>query len=117
MTLRGTVCSYVVLKSIQIITTTVTKQYYVYIMINKHNTVLYVGLTNNLKRRVYQHKTKQANSFTKKYNVIKLVYYENSEDVNTVLAREKQLKGGSRKKKIELIESFNPGWQDLYNEI
>ena len=94
-----------------------TKHYYVYIMANRYNTVLYVGVTNNLKRRIHQHKTKQTNSFTKKYNVNKLVYYETSEDVKAVIAREKQLKGGSRKKKIDLIENCNPEWLDLYNEI
>ena len=86
-------------------------------MANRYNTVLYVGVTNNLKRRIHQHKTKQTNSFTKKYNVNKLVYYETSEDVKAVIAREKQLKGGSRKKKIDLIENCNPEWLDLYNEI
>jgi putative endonuclease len=93
------------------------KQYYVYIMTNKHNTVLYVGVSNDLKRRVHQHKSKDASSFTKKYNVDKLVYYETCEDVEAAIAREKQLKGGSRKKKIDLIETCNPDWKDLYEEI
>ena len=96
---------------------TMTKHYYIYIMTNKHNTVLYVGVTNNLKRRIYQHKTKLASSFTKKYNVDKLVYYETCKDVKAAIAREKQLKGGSRKKKVDLIESCNPEWQYLYYEI
>jgi putative endonuclease len=93
------------------------KQYYVYIMTNRHNTVLYVGVTNNLKRRIHQHKTKGISSFTKKYNVDKLVYYETCEDVKAAIAREKQLKGGSRKKKIDLIENCNPEWQDLSDVI
>ena len=96
---------------------TMVNQYYVYIMTNRNNTVLYIGVTNDLKRRIYQHKTKQANSFSKKYNVDKLVYYETCENVKAAIAREKQLKGGSRKKKVDLIESCNPKWQDLYDEI
>ena len=96
---------------------TMTKHYYVYVMSNKHNTVLYVGVTNDLLRRVYQHKTKRADSFTKKYNVDKLVYYETYEDVREAIAREKQLKGGSRKQKSDLVENCNPEWQDLYEEI
>jgi len=96
---------------------TMVNQYYVYIMTNKHNIVLYVGFTNDLKRRIYQHKTKQAISFTKKYNVDKLVYYETCDNVKEAITREKQLKGGSRKKKVDLIESCNPEWQDLYYEI
>jgi putative endonuclease len=117
MTLRGITWYYVALKYIHIMMISMTKQYYVYIMTNRHNTVLYVGVTNDLKRRIYQHKTKQANSFTKKYNIDKLVYYETCENVNAAITREKQLKGGSRKKKIDLIESHNPKWQDLYDEI
>jgi len=108
---------YVTFNSILIIMITMAKQYYVYIMTNKHNTVLYVGVTNDLKRRVHQHKAKRAESFTKKYNVDKLVYYETCKDVKAAIAREKQLKGGSREKKIHLIESCNPEWQDLYDEI
>jgi len=86
-------------------------------MTNQHNTVLYIGVTNDIKRRMHQHKTKQADSFTKKYNVDKLVYYETCEDVKATIAREKQLKGGSRKKKVDLIERCNPEWRDLYDEI
>ena len=95
----------------------VGKQYCIYIMTNSHNTVLYTGVTNNLARRVYEHKSGLGGIFTKKYNVEKLVYYEVGEDVNAVIAREKQIKGGSRKKKIELIERLNPQWKDLYEEI
>jgi putative endonuclease len=95
----------------------VDKHYYIYIMTNSHNTVLYTGVTNNLARRVHEHKHGLGGIFTKKYNIQKLVYYETGEDVNAVLAREKQIKGGSRKKKIDLIESLNPEWKDLYEEI
>ncbi len=86
-------------------------------MTNSHNTVLYTGVTNNLARRVYEHKNGLGGLFTRKYNIQKLVYYEVGENVNAVIAREKQIKGGSRKKKIELIESLNPEWKDLYEEI
>ena len=92
-------------------------QYCVYIMTNAHHTVLYTGITNNLARRVYEHKNGLGSTFVKKYNVHKLVYYEIGNDVNSTIAREKQIKGGSRKKKIELINSLNPEWNDLYEEI
>ena len=86
-------------------------------MTNVHNTVLYTGVTNDLARRVYEHKNSLGSTFVKKYNVHKLVYYEIGNDVNAVIAREKQIKGGSRKKKIELINNLNPEWKDLYEEI
>jgi putative endonuclease len=92
-------------------------QYCVYIMTNAHHTVLYTGVTNNLARRVHEHKNGLGSAFVKKYNVHKLVYYEIGEDVKSMIAREKQIKGGSRKKKIELIHSLNPQWKDLYEEI
>ena len=95
----------------------VGKQYCVYIMTNTHHTVLYTGVTNNLARRVYEHKNGLGSVFVKKYNVHKLVYYQVGEDVHAVIAREKQIKGGSRKKKIELIDNMNPEWKDLYEEI
>jgi len=95
----------------------VGKQYCVYIMTNSHNKVLYTGVTNNLARRVYEHKNGLGGIFTKKYNVCKLVYYEAGDDVNAVIAREKQIKGGSRKKKVELIISTNPEWKDLFEEV
>jgi putative endonuclease len=95
----------------------VGKQYCVYIMTNAHNKVLYTGVTNNLARRVYEHKNGLGGIFTKKYNIQKLVYYEVGDDVNAVIAREKQIKGGSRKKKVELIISTNPEWRDLFEEI
>ena len=96
---------------------TAMKQYYVYIMTNKHNTVLYTGVTNDLKRRVYEHKEKLIDGFTRKYNVTKLVYYEISEDIESAILEEKRIKGGSRIKKIKLIESINPYWNDLYSNL
>ena len=93
------------------------KQYYVYIMTNQHNTVLYTGMTNDLRRRTYEHRTGRGGGFTSRYNIVKLVYYEVTEDVNTAIAREKQIKGGSRQKKIDLIEAMNPQWRDLYEEL
>lgn len=89
------------------------KKYYVYIMTNKYNTVIYTGMTNDLKRRVYEHKQKQIPGFTSKYNIVKLVYFEETSDVNSAIAREKQIKGWLRKKKIALIEADNPQWHDL----
>jgi putative endonuclease len=94
-----------------------SKQYYVYIMTNKYNTVLYTGVTNNLKRRVYEHKQGRGGAFTSRYNVRKLVYYEFTGDVNAAIAREKQIKGGSRQKKTNVVESANPEWKDLYDEL
>jgi len=94
-----------------------SKQYYVYIMTNKHNTVLYTGVTNNLARRVYEHKEGLGSWFTSKYKVRKLVYYEVTTDVRAAIAREKQIKGGSRRKKIDLVNSMNPEWKDLYDEL
>ena len=86
-------------------------------MTNPHNTVIYSGVTNNLARRVYEHKNGLGGIFTKKYNIPKLVYYEVTDNVSSALAREKQIKGGSRKKKIDLVNSMNPQWRDLYEEI
>jgi len=96
---------------------TVGREYCVYLMTNAHNTVIYCGVTNNLARRVYEHKNGLGSIFTKKYNVNKLVYYEVGDNVNAALAREKQIKGGSRKKKIDLVNSVNPEWKDLFDEI
>jgi len=93
------------------------KDYFIYIMTNKNNTVLYTGVTNNLIRRVYEHKQKLIEGFTKKYNIIKLVYYEIFTDPTNAIAREKQIKGGSRQKKIDLINSINKEWRDLYDEL
>jgi len=89
------------------------KQYYIYIITNKTNRVLYTGVTNDLKRRVYEHKEKLVKGFTSKYNVSKLVYYDVCEDIEGAILREKQIKGWLRKKKIALIESMNPEWRDL----
>ena len=91
--------------------------YYVYIMTNKSNQVLYTGVTNDLLRRVYEHKHKLVKGFTSRYNIIKLVYYEEGEDIYGVISREKQIKAGSRRKKIEMIESMNPEWKDLYEGL
>jgi len=86
-------------------------------MTNRTNTVLYIGVTNDLKRRVYEHKEKMANGFTKKYNITKLIYYEVFEDIENAILREKQLKAGSREKKIQLVNSMNKEWCDLYEEL
>lgn len=86
-------------------------------MTNARNTVLYVGVTNDLARRVYQHKEKLAKGFTSKYNISKLVYYEVLGGAEEAIAREKKLKGGSRQGKIDLINGLNPAWKDLYPEI
>jgi putative endonuclease len=88
------------------------KHYYVYIMTNRSRT-LYTGVTNNLERRVYEHKNKLVAGFTSKYNITQLVYYEETNDVQEALLREKQIKGWLRSKKIALIESINPQWKDL----
>ena len=93
------------------------KQSSIYILTNKNNTVLYTGVTSDLKRRVYEHKQKFAKGFTSKYNVDKLVYYEVFDDIYNAISREKQIKGGSRQKKIDLIHSRNPTWKDSYEEI
>jgi putative endonuclease len=93
------------------------KQYCVYMMTNKHNTVLYTGVTNDLMRRVYEHKEGLGGVFTSKYNLTRLVYYEITEDVRAAIEREKQIKGGSRTKKDELVNSVNPEWRDLYDEL
>jgi putative endonuclease len=93
------------------------KEYCVYIMTNQYNTVLYTGVTNNLMRRVWEHKEGFGSVFTSRYRVTKLVYYESYENINFAIAREKQIKGGSRQKKINLIDNFNPEWNDLYDEM
>ena len=97
-------------------TTSMNAQYFVYIMTNKWNTVLYTGVTNNLIRRVYEHKEKMIGGSTKRYNVTKLVYYEVFEDIENAILREKQIKDVSRHKKIELINSMNNAWRELYEE-
>ena len=92
--------------------TTRVRTYYVYIMTNKSGT-LYTGVTNNLLRRVYEHKRKLVPGFTKKYKITRLAYFEVFRDVRMAIAREKRIKGWLRAKKIALIESLNPGWKDL----
>ena len=94
-----------------------TGQYYVYIMTNKNNRVLYTGVTNDLLGRVWEHKEKFVDGFTRKYNISKLVYYEVFEDPENAITREKQIKAGSRQRKIDLINSFNGEWQDLYGKL
>ncbi len=89
------------------------KQYYVYIVTNKTNKVLYTGVTNDLKKRIYEHKEHLVKGFTSRYNVYKLVYYDMCEDIESAILREKQIKGWARKKKVSLIESMNPEWKDL----
>jgi putative endonuclease len=89
----------------------------VYILTNDRRTVLYIGVTSDLKARVYQHREQLTAGFTSRYNVPKLLYYEVGAEMPGVIAREKQLKAGSRQKKIDLIKAFNPQWRDLYDEI
>ena len=105
------------------------RQYCVYIMSNPHNTVLYTGVTNNLPRRVLEHKSGTGSKFTSKYNIDKLVYFECGDDVSAAtpalqrtqcgasVVREKQIKAGSRKKKIDLVNSMNSEWKDLFDEF
>jgi putative endonuclease len=92
-------------------------EYYVYMMTNYHNTVIYTGVTNDLLRRVYEHKNGKGGVFTSKYKITKLVYYEAGADVNAAILREKQIKARSRQKKIDLINGMNPDWDDLYDEL
>ena len=90
---------------------------YIYLLANKHNNVLYTGVTNHLIRRVYEHKNKLVAGFTKKYNVVRLVYYEVCGSIITAIEREKQIKGWSRKKKQDLINVLNPEWTDFYRTL
>ena len=90
---------------------------YVYLLANKHNNVLYTGVTNDLIRRVYEHKNKLVAGFTQKYNVDRLVYFEVCSDIIVAIEREKQIKGWSRKKKQDLVNSLNPEWDDLYRSL
>ena len=87
--------------------------YYVYILTNKYNTVVYTGVTNNLERRLYEHRNHLVGGFTKRYNLNKLVYFETTSDVDSAIEREKQIKGWKRDRKNALIESVNPQWNDL----
>ena len=93
------------------------KEGYIYILFNRKNGTLYVGATRDLIKRIYQHKNKLIEWFSKKYGVDKLGYYEVYSDIENAIAREKQIKAGSRKKKIDLIEKINPNWDDLYDSL
>ncbi len=92
-------------------------RYYVYIITNRHHTVLYTGVTGDLVQRIHEHRSDPIAGFTKRYNVDKLVFYEEAADPAAAIAREKQIKGGSRQKKIALITAMNPGWRDLYDDL
>src|SRR3989344_8083006 len=93
------------------------KSYYVYILASKKNGTLYIGVTNNLIRRVHEHKHGLRRGFTKEYSLVNLVYFEITSDINVGITREKQLKKWNRAWKINLIEKENPNWRDLYSEI
>ncbi|MHB8154837.1 MAG: GIY-YIG nuclease family protein [Candidatus Omnitrophota bacterium] len=93
------------------------KRGYIYLLTNKTNTVIYTGVTSNLQKRLYEHKQDLVKGFTGKYNVHKLVYYEVFDSIVDAIVREKQIKGGSRRKKVDLIKSFNPEFKDLYEEL
>ena len=93
------------------------KTYCVYIMTNKNNSTLYTGVTNNLLRRVHEHKKGVGSKFTLRYKTNKLVYYEITNDVEAAIMREKQVKDGSRQKKIDLVNSINPEWRDLSDDL
>ena len=94
-----------------------TRQYYVYILANPRHNVLYTGVTNDLVRRVWQHRNGQGGGFTARYHCNELVMYETFRDSYNAIAREKQLKAGSRRDKVGLIEQVNPDWRDLYDEL
>ncbi|MBP7217023.1 MAG: GIY-YIG nuclease family protein [Candidatus Omnitrophica bacterium] len=94
-----------------------TKTYYVYLLTNRNNSVIYVGVTNDLKRRIFEHRNGFTYGFTKKYHVHKLVYYEVFEEIEQAILREKQIKGGSRDKKVSLIEKNNPLWNELGDDL
>jgi putative endonuclease len=93
------------------------KTYYIYILASKRNGTLYIGITNDLIRRIYEYKSGLIEGFTKKYSINKLVYFENTTDINGAIIREKRLKKWKRQWKIELIEKSNPEWNDLYDEL
>ncbi len=93
------------------------RNYYVYILTNRTEKVMYIGVTNDLQRRIYEHKNGLCEGFTKKYNVDKLVYFEETTDVESAIAREKQLKRWRREKKDRLVETKNPNWNDLSDKL
>jgi putative endonuclease len=90
---------------------------YVYIMTNHNNTVLYTGVTSDLVRRIFQHREKLVKGFTSRYNISKLVWYEKHSEITNAIAREKQIKAGSRARKVELVNAMNPEWNDLYSSL
>ncbi|MGE5844244.1 MAG: GIY-YIG nuclease family protein [Syntrophaceae bacterium] len=92
-------------------------QYYIYIITGKNNTALYTGVTRNLKKKVYEHRNKLVEGFTKRYDLTKLVYYEVLNDPQEAIKREKQIKAGNRARKLDLVNGFNPSWADLYDRI
>ncbi len=93
------------------------KNYYVYLLASKRNGTLYIGVTNDLERRIYEHKNHLIKGFTEKYNVHMLVYFEQTSNIEAALQREKQLKKWNRKWKLDLIESINPEWKDLSKDL
>ena len=95
----------------------IKNQYYIYILANKRNGTLYIGVTSNLIKRLYEHKNNIIEGFTKKYNIHKLVYYETTNDIESAIRREKQLKKWNKKWKLEIIEKNNLEWKDLYFEL
>ena len=95
----------------------IKNQYCIYILASKRNSVLYIGVTSNLVKRIYEHKNNKIEGFSKKYHVHKLVHYEITNDIESAITREKQLKKWNRKWKLELIEKNNPEWKDLYFEL
>ena len=96
---------------------TYNKQYYVYLISNKNNTTIYTDITSDIKRRIWEHKNNITKGFSSKYNLHKLLYYEIYQDPENAIIREKQIKSGRREKKIRLIESMNPKWIDLYDNL
>ena len=97
--------------------TDMTKRYFVYLLSNKKNGTLYIGITNDLVRRVYEHKSKHVEGFSKKYNLSRLVWFDETSDVNAAIEKEKQMKKWKRAWKVGLIEEANPSWRDLYFDL
>jgi putative endonuclease len=95
----------------------IEREGYVYLMMNNGNSVIYTGVTSSLQKRIYEHKSKLIEGFSKKYRVTKLVYYEVCDNIESAILREKQIKAGSRKKKIEMIKGMNPEFEDLYDGL